>query len=70
MTQRMMRNFFYQEFTEWNDFKKRYCKSCVNKVYCLLNEDANNQKAIPTRKNKKIICLHYKARYLKEVTNV
>jgi hypothetical protein len=54
----------------WETFKKQFCKSCINKVYCLINNDGENYKAVPKHKGKgKYICEHYKARYfLKELT--
>lgn len=62
---------FWKSQDKWDKFKERYCKSCVNKVFCLINEDDNNFKAIPKRKTKHhIVCENYKARYLGTINNL
>lgn len=57
-------------FDEWIKFKKRYCVSCVNKVFCLINENQDNFKAQPKRKSDgKIVCVNFKTRYLGNINS-
>ena len=63
----MGKRYYRQDLKEsFADYRKRVCKTCQNKMYCLINNDEDsNEKANLIHKGKgKVSCENFRPRYM------